>query len=109
VIARSCSIASLFFLENLPVSGKKQTASSALPAALESADVARRPDLVSTSPLPPFMSADCRADDEEHIIGLGSRACPVVEAVLGALEGQGAAANVATGGGGTIGIVTYSD
>jgi WD40 repeat protein len=25
VIARSCSIASLFFLENLPVSGKKQT------------------------------------------------------------------------------------
>jgi hypothetical protein len=24
VIARSCSIASLFFLENLPVSGKKQ-------------------------------------------------------------------------------------
>ena len=35
-----------------------------------------------------------RADHEEPIIGLGSRACPVVEAVLGALGPQGAAANV---------------
>ena len=35
-----------------------------------------------------------RADHEEHIIGLGSRACAVVEAVSGPLRAQGAAAHV---------------
>jgi hypothetical protein len=35
-----------------------------------------------------------RADHEEHIIGLGSRACPVVEGVSGPFGPQGAAADV---------------
>src|SRR6516162_3120442 len=35
-----------------------------------------------------------RADHEEHIIGLGSRACAVVEAVSRPLRAQGAAAHV---------------
>src|SRR6201987_2349969 len=35
-----------------------------------------------------------RADHEEHIIGLGSRACTVVEAVPGQVRAQGTAADV---------------
>src|ERR1700751_3598055 len=35
-----------------------------------------------------------RADHEEHIIGLGSRACTVVEAVPGHVGAQGTAADV---------------
>jgi len=35
-----------------------------------------------------------RADHEEHIIGLGSRACTVAEAVRGPVRAQGEAANV---------------
>jgi hypothetical protein len=39
-------------------------------------------------------SAFWRADHEEHMIGLGSRACAVVEAVSRPLRAQGAAAHV---------------
>src|ERR1700686_3461789 len=35
-----------------------------------------------------------RADHEEHIIGLGSRACTVAEAVRGPVRAQGAAGGV---------------